>query len=59
MLHGLFTYDYFAIAKVVHPRGQDWQKMKEWTNVPFPLAFIVFGKTDTVPWDTENVDGGK
>jgi len=59
MVHGLFTYDYFAITKVLHPRGQEWQKMKEWTAVPFPLAFVAFGKTDTVPWDREDEGGDK
>jgi len=53
LLHGLFTYDYYAIEKVVHPRGNDWQTMTDWTRVPFPLAFVVFGEADTAPWSQE------
>jgi hypothetical protein len=52
-LHGLFTYDYYAIEKVVHPRSKPWQLMNEWVSVPFPLAFVVFGQTDTAPWSAE------
>jgi len=50
-LHGLFTYDYFGIQKVVHPQGQDWQKPSDWTPIRFPLAFVVFGQTDAAPWE--------
>jgi hypothetical protein len=53
LLHGLFTYDYYAIEKVVHPRGNDWQTMADWTPVPFPIAFVVFGETETAPWAQE------
>jgi hypothetical protein len=49
----LFTYDYFAIQKVLHPQGQDWQKPPDWTPVRFPLAFVVFGQTDGAPWDEQ------
>jgi len=53
LLHGLFTYDYYAIEKVVHPRGGDWQTTADWTRVPFPLAFIVFGEAESAPWSQE------
>lgn len=53
LLHGLFTYDYYAIDKVVHPRGGEWQTMSDWTRVPFPLAFVAFGESDTAPWSEE------
>ncbi len=52
-LHGLFTYDYFAIQKVLHPQGQDWQKPMEWIPVRFPLALVVFGQTDSAPWEDQ------
>lgn len=50
LLHGLFTYDYFAIQRVLHPKGQDWQKPMDWVPVQFPLAFVVFGRADSAPW---------
>ncbi len=54
LLHGLFTYDYFAIQRVLHPPGQeDWLKPAEWTAVRFPLAFVVFGQTQQVPWEEQ------
>jgi hypothetical protein len=53
LLHGLFTYDYFAIQRVVHPKGQDWQRPPDWVPVPYPLAFVVFGQADSPPWSEE------
>ena len=50
LLHGLFTYDYFAIQRVVHPKGQDWQRPLDWVAVRFPLAFVVFGRAESAPW---------
>ena len=50
LLHGLFTYDYFAIQRTVHPKGQDWQRPLDWVPVRFPLAFVVFGRAESAPW---------
>ncbi len=51
LVHGVFTYDYFAMLKVVHPKGGDWQFPEGWTPIPFPLALVVYGETQTVPWN--------
>jgi hypothetical protein len=53
LVHGVFTYDYFAMLRLLHPRGQQWQTPTSWTAVPFPLAFLVYGETETVPWGGE------
>jgi len=53
LLHGMFTYDYFAIQRVLHPRGQDWVRRAAWTPVQFPLAFVVFGQAQAVPWEEQ------
>jgi len=52
-LHGPFTYDYYAIIKIVHPRSMEWQEMADWVPVPYPLAFVVFGHAAAPPWATE------
>jgi hypothetical protein len=51
LVHGVITYDYFAMIRVLHPQGSSgWQQPTDWTDVPFPLAFVIYGKTATVPW---------
>lgn len=49
---GLFTYDYFAMQKVLFNRTtKKWMKPADWTEIPFPLAFVVYGETDEAPWE--------
>ncbi len=43
--HGMFTYDYFSIVKVLRDRDGNWHNVSSWTEVPFPLAFVIFGET--------------
>jgi hypothetical protein len=52
-LHGMFTIDYFSVVKVLRDQeSQAWSHPKEWTDVPFPLAFVVFGESKTgIPKD--------
>jgi len=50
-LHELFTYDYFSIIKAVRTEQGDWCNDSNWKQVKFPLAFVVFGETDVVPWE--------
>jgi hypothetical protein len=49
LVHGLFTYDYFAIVRAIGDPGGVLGKNEEWTEVGFPLAFVLFGGTETVP----------
>lgn len=44
-LHGVITYDYFALIKALHPQGGDWKQITDWTEIPFPLAFVAFGES--------------
>jgi hypothetical protein len=50
LLHGIFTYDYKSIVKTLRPAAT-WLKPINWTSVKFPIAFVVFGDTQTVPWE--------
>ena len=51
---GLFTYDYFAIQKVLfNPTTKVWSKPADWTEVPFPLAFVVYGEMEEAPFEEE------
>jgi hypothetical protein len=52
-LHGMFTYDYFSIVKTVRRTDGTWLKPDKWTKVEFPLAFVVFGESETAPWEEE------
>jgi hypothetical protein len=51
LLHGVITYDYFSIIRTLHEVGATtWKRPADWVEIPFPLAFIVYGQTQTVPW---------
>lgn len=52
-LHGMLTYDYFSIIKTVRSKSGNWSHGTNWKTVDFPFAFVVFGKTDIVPWDED------
>jgi hypothetical protein len=55
LIHGVLTYDYFAMIRELHDQGAPtWKHPATWTDIPFPLAFIVYGQTQTVPWDEAN-----
>jgi hypothetical protein len=48
---GLFTYDYFAIQKVLYNlTSHTWAKPRDWTEIPYPLAFVVYGEISEAPW---------
>jgi hypothetical protein len=53
LVHGMFTYDYFQIVKAVRSRDEEWTEPKDWTRVEFPLALVLFGETETVPWEEQ------
>ena len=50
LVQGLLTYDFFAFIRTLEQSGTLTQPT-DWTEVQFPLAMVVFGKTDVVPWD--------
>jgi hypothetical protein len=52
-IHGLFTYDYFAIQRTLHPLNQSWSQPSDWIQIRFPLAFVAYGQTDAAPWNEE------
>jgi len=53
LLHGMFTYDYFSVLKVVRTTDGQWTHPSEWEEVKFPLAFVVFGQPDRPPWEEQ------
>jgi hypothetical protein len=53
LIHGLFTYDFFAIIQTVRTGQGQWLRPKAWTQVQSPLAFVVYGETQTIPWEEE------
>jgi hypothetical protein len=43
-LHGLLTYDYFTIVRVVQDKNRNWlDEIEDWREVYHPLALVVFG----------------
>ncbi|MDT5293364.1 MAG: hypothetical protein QOJ76_244 [Acidobacteriota bacterium] len=48
-LHGIITYDYRAIIDTV-TSGGPWLRPTDWTQVDSPIALIILGETETVPW---------
>src|SRR5262249_44994414 len=45
LLHGVLTYDYFARARGLRDEGTTtFKQPTDWTAIPFPLAFIVYGE---------------
>ena len=45
-LHGVITYDYFAILRTLDPsRTGNLQQPDTWTSISFPLAFVAFGES--------------
>jgi hypothetical protein len=53
LVHGLFTYDYFSILKVIRKADGSFKKPQAWTEVSFPVALVLLGETKTVPWTEE------
>jgi hypothetical protein len=57
LLHGLFTFDYFSIIRALESKDskdpKDWYTGNDWIEIKYPLAFIVFGETETIPWEED------
>ena len=53
LLHGMLTYDYFAILKAVRTADGEWTHPGDWQEVRFPLALVVFGQAQKPPWEEE------
>jgi hypothetical protein len=49
--HGLFTYDYFQVKKLIDSHTD----LSKWTKLQFPIAFVIYGEADAAPWQ-ENSD---
>jgi hypothetical protein len=56
VVHGVLTYDYFAMLKAVTNANGTFlpaSALKNWRPIDFPLAFIAYGETETIPWEDE------
>jgi hypothetical protein len=56
LMHGVFTFDYFAMIKAITTSDGSFlptSQLKTWKDIPFPLAFIIYGETQTVPWEEQ------
>ena len=51
LILGLLTYDYFSIIRALEMPNGSWYQENKWKNVDWPLALVVFGETEEVPWD--------
>jgi hypothetical protein len=49
LVHGILTYDYFAMIRAIGDSGGQLGKPEEWTEVKFPLAMVVLGGRNTLP----------
>ena len=49
-LHGITTYDYRAIIHTIKGTGGRWLRPADWTQVDSPVALVILGETETVPW---------
>lgn len=50
--HGLITYDYFQMKKAIQQGVGD-----QWTEIKFPLAFVIYGAADEAPWQESGSPG--
>jgi hypothetical protein len=53
LVHGILTYDYFQIMRVLQQGAATLGKNESWVEIAFPLALVVLGPTDTVPWNEQ------
>jgi hypothetical protein len=56
MVYGVLTYDYFSILKAVTRTNGTFSptsSLTAWKFVEFPIASIVYGETQTIPWEDE------
>jgi len=51
LVHGVLTYDYFAMVRAIGETNGALNKPSAWTEIRFPLALVILGATDTVPWE--------
>jgi hypothetical protein len=51
LLHGMITYDYYSIIQTLKDTDGQWKEPEEWEQIEYPIAFVVFGQTETIPWD--------
>lgn len=54
IVHGLITYDYFTLWRSAFADdGSFASGIDTWKEIDFPLAFIAFGETATIPWEEQ------
>ena len=53
LIHGILTYDYFSMVRTIGEKNGELAKPADWTEIPFPLAFVILGPTSVIPWDDQ------
>ena len=53
LVHGVLTYDYFSMIRAIGDDSGELAKPADWTEVNFPLALVILGPTNVVPWTIE------
>jgi hypothetical protein len=54
LVHGVLTYDYFSMIRAIGDQADGTlDKPSDWKEVPFPLALVILGPTQVVPWTVE------
>lgn len=54
LVHGVLTYDYFSMIRAIGDQADGaLDKPPDWVEVRFPLALVILGPTDVVPWTIE------
>jgi hypothetical protein len=50
LVHGFLTYDHFSIFRALGETAGSLGQPPTWTEVRFPMAFVILGPTTLVPW---------
>ena len=51
LVHGVLTYDYFSMIRAIGDQADGaLDKPPDWVEVRFPLALVILGPTNVVPW---------
>ena len=54
LVHGVLTYDYFSMIRAIGDQADGaLDKPPDWVEVRFPLALVILGPTNVVPWTIE------
>jgi hypothetical protein len=53
LVHAILSYDFFAMVRAIGEANGVLNKPVSWTEIKFPLALVILGPTETVPWEQQ------